>query len=197
LNNRRITSRNSANNLEDKERTIYNKDLKLSTQLVALGDHARNDNSKGHSQCERTVMCKCVSSFLKISFLRLALSKNERAEEARPAPIIVWSVLLRYTMGNQPTTPRVRKTPGTTVKYRPSPRATQARTYGYHACCVMRHRISYEPIPIESVDVSVNIVHSLAEITVKQLYHNDSTSPIECMYVNSLLFISRSLFSIL
>jgi len=86
-------------------------------------------------------------------------------------------------MGNQPVTPRVRKSHGAAAKYRPSPQASKARTYGYGAGCCLHRRVTFEPIPIEKVDVSVNVVHSLAEVTVTQLYVNDSSSPMECTYV--------------
>jgi hypothetical protein len=59
---------------------------------------------------------------------------------------------------------------------------TQARTYGTHAFCILRNRTTFEPIPIQSVDVAVNVVHTLAEITVKQLYHNATVSPLECIF---------------
>lgn len=89
-------------------------------------------------------------------------------------------------MGNQQVVPRTRKVAGTTAKFRPSPITSQARTYGYNAQCCLWRRLTYEPVPIEQVDVEVNIVHSLAEITVKQVYSNNATSPIECTYVKML-----------
>lgn len=98
-------------------------------------------------------------------------------------------------MGNQPVTPRVRKAPGATAKYRPSPQASKARTYGCGVGCYLHRRTTFEPIPIEKVDVSVNVVHSLVEITVMQLYHNDSTSPMECTCVQDHFLVPNHLFA--
>jgi hypothetical protein len=107
-------------------------------------------------------------------------SSNGHSDLAWPLLALDQSLL---DMGNQPLTPRVRKAPGTTSKFRPSPRVSQARTYGYGNHCLLWNRASFEPIPIEQVDVEVNIVHSLAEVTVKQRYRNDTASPIECTCV--------------
>lgn len=95
-------------------------------------------------------------------------------------------------MGNQPVTQRTRKAPGSLVKYRPSPQATQAQVMGYHSCCRLYRRVTYESIPIQRVDVNVQILQNMAQIMVKQVYLNTTPSPMECTYVNPLFCKSRS-----
>ena len=87
------------------------------------------------------------------------------------------------TMGNQPVTQRTRKAPGALVKYRPSAQASQAQIFGYNSHCRLYRRATYEPIPVQRVDVSVHILHTMAQVTVKQVYLNTSPSPMECTYV--------------
>ena len=122
--------------------------------------------------------------------LRMGTLQRARSNQALTFPGSNQSLL---DMGNQPLTPRVRKAPGTTVKFRPSPQLSLARTYGCHHHLVLQNRVSFEPIPIEKVDVEVNIVHSLAEVTVKQRYRNDTTAPIECTYVKVVISVSGGL----
>lgn len=88
-------------------------------------------------------------------------------------------------MGNQPTTPLLEQALGGSAKYRTPQKVTLARTPVFSAFCSMHQQNSPEPFVASRVAVSVNVVYTLAEITVVQTYHNHSDSTIDGVYVKN------------